>query len=359
MSGSDVATPLPVLIVGAGLGGLNLAHALEKHDIPYKIFERDGAQSQRAQGYRISIGGAGVIGLKTALSLELFETFEQSCAEQHRPGGRVDGPTGTLLQAGVLGLIGAGGWGLVWALGSRYFSRRWGNWASWSEWLGSLVSASSRPLALTVVGADKQYQADRRELRSVLLTSQSSHITYDSAFTSYTISPDSVTAHFADGTTATGSILVGADGVRSRVAAQLIGDLAAPRDLGLRLVYGKTPLTSEVEESLHPTLREGVSFVVDTTPDGQRVTLVLESMRFTHAGAPDNYIFWALCSTQEAFGENDAVLLASQGDAAAQISARITNKWDDRIRVIFEKQAVDQTAVLRMTTSNPAGPPMW
>jgi 2-polyprenyl-6-methoxyphenol hydroxylase-like FAD-dependent oxidoreductase len=74
-----------------------------------------------------------------------------------------------------------------------------------------------------------------------------------------------VTAHFANGTSAIGSLLVGADGVRSKVAAQFIGDHTAPLDLGVRIMYGKTLLKSNVEEALHPTLKKGVSFVTSRT----------------------------------------------------------------------------------------------
>jgi hypothetical protein len=138
-----------------------------------------------------------------------------------------------------------------------------------------------------------------------------------------------VTAHFANGTSAIGSLLVGADEVRSKVAAQLIGDHTAPLDLGMRIIYGKTLLKSNVKEALHPTLKKGVSFVTDVTPDGQRITLVLESMRFTHPGAPENYMFWALSARKEVFEEDDITLLASQGDAAAKISARLTAMWNE------------------------------
>lgn len=88
---------------------------------------------------------------------------------------------------------------------------------------------------------------------SILLASQEHLITYDSLFESYSVTPEGVIAKFANGTTASGSLLVGADGINSKVAAQLVGDTAAPLDLGLRIIYGKTPLSPEVEEATyHP-----------------------------------------------------------------------------------------------------------
>lgn len=211
-------------------------------------------------------------------------------------------------------------------------------------------------------GAEARYQVDRRVLRSVLLTSQPHHITYDFAFTSYTLENDCVIAHFANGTSVRGSLLVGADGVRSKVAAQLVGsaEKAAPIDLGIRLVYGKTLLTPDVEEMLHPILQKGTCFVTDTTAEGDRLLLVMEAMRFTHQGAPDNYIFFGLAAKTRAFGmESDEALLVCQGDAAADITTRLTANWDPRIRVILEKQAKDQAATLKMTSSDPDGTVVW
>jgi 2-polyprenyl-6-methoxyphenol hydroxylase-like FAD-dependent oxidoreductase len=117
---------LPVLIIGSGLGGLTLAHSLAKHSIPYRIFERDGQESQRAQGYRISISDGGADGLRAALSPELYDRFEATCGEAHPPVGRIDAPSGKLLQKGIPGLLGAGGWGMGWALGSRVVSKKLG-----------------------------------------------------------------------------------------------------------------------------------------------------------------------------------------------------------------------------------------
>jgi hypothetical protein len=134
-----VSEPLPVLIIGSGLGGLTLAHALAKHNIPYRIYERDSQESQRAQGYRITIANGGADGLRSALSTEMYDRFESTCADKHPPVGRLDGPSGRVLGRGVPGLVGAGGWAMVWALCSRLISKRWSRW-TWtgqSEWMWS------------------------------------------------------------------------------------------------------------------------------------------------------------------------------------------------------------------------------
>lgn len=44
-----------VLIIGAGLGGLVLAHILRKNKVPVEIFERDDHISSRKQGWAVAL----------------------------------------------------------------------------------------------------------------------------------------------------------------------------------------------------------------------------------------------------------------------------------------------------------------
>jgi 2-polyprenyl-6-methoxyphenol hydroxylase-like FAD-dependent oxidoreductase len=350
------------------LGGLTLAHSLAKHRIPYAIYERDNASGQRAQGYRVSIDDGGASGLRSAVDDMTFERFEKTCAASHPVGGRIDRPSGAVLQRGVLGLLGSGGVRMIVALLYRYLTKRWERW----DWKGreSILgqchllmftvfnSNSSSPLRLPSAG-DRHYQVDRRVLRSALLESQSDKITYDSAFRSYSITDQGVTAHFFNGTSARGSLLVGADGIRSKVAAQLAGGSAFPLDLGLRTIYGKTPLSPKLEQALHRTLRKGISFVTDRSPSGYEVTLVLETMEFPAIAATDDYIFWAPTTRKGGFDQDDERLLGKTGKEAASLSVDLTAHWDPSIRVIFEQQAVEETAILRVSSSDPDRPPNW
>lgn len=47
--------PEPILIIGAGLGGLALAQTLRRHSIPSRIFEGDAQHGAREQGWAISL----------------------------------------------------------------------------------------------------------------------------------------------------------------------------------------------------------------------------------------------------------------------------------------------------------------
>ncbi|KAJ0421481.1 hypothetical protein BJY00DRAFT_109508 [Aspergillus carlsbadensis] len=52
---SPVTTQDPVLIVGAGITGLILAHALKQKSIPFTIYERDPTPSSRHQGWALTL----------------------------------------------------------------------------------------------------------------------------------------------------------------------------------------------------------------------------------------------------------------------------------------------------------------
>jgi 2-polyprenyl-6-methoxyphenol hydroxylase-like FAD-dependent oxidoreductase len=50
---------LQVMVIGAGTGGLALAHGLRASGISVRVFERDHNLTERAQGYRLTINGQG------------------------------------------------------------------------------------------------------------------------------------------------------------------------------------------------------------------------------------------------------------------------------------------------------------
>jgi 2-polyprenyl-6-methoxyphenol hydroxylase-like FAD-dependent oxidoreductase len=66
------------------------------------------------------------------------------------------------------------------------------------------------------------HAVSRATLRRILLAGLADVVVFGKEFTGYDRDGDGVTARFADGTTATGAVLVGADGAGSRVRRQLL-----------------------------------------------------------------------------------------------------------------------------------------
>lgn len=225
--------------------------------------------------------------------------------------------------------------------------------------IGPRKGASAPPSATRPPNSAGSLPVDRQVMRTALLKGLPAPI-YEKTFRSYTVTPTGVIAHFADGTSSPeGSLLVGADGIYSHVALQLIGPSCTPRDTGARMIYGKTPLVEGLEEKLHPGMKHGLYIAVDKDNEGGQLNLFLEIMRFKHEGAPQNYIYWVLGAYPEALGVTDEELAKATPEDAAALSKQASRDWSPLIKPVFEYQAIEQSAVLNMTTSHPTSLPVW
>ena len=74
------AAPPHVLIIGAGTGGLCLAHGLRRAGITVAVYERHRDRTDGLLGYRVGIGPTGSRALRECLPPELFATFLATCA---------------------------------------------------------------------------------------------------------------------------------------------------------------------------------------------------------------------------------------------------------------------------------------
>jgi hypothetical protein len=210
------ASSLRVIIVGAGTGGLCLAQGLKRAGIDVAVYERDRTRRDGLQGYRVGIDPDGSRALHACLPPELFETFVATCA---RP--------------------------------PRYFSML-------TEQLAEVLCLEERRPTDPI---DSEKPVSRMTLRQVLLTGVEDVVSFDRAFTHYEHRPDGrVTAFFEDGSSATGDVLVAADGSNSRVRRQYLPHTALV-DSGLLGITAKVPLTEGTERLLPDKVFHGVSMV--------------------------------------------------------------------------------------------------
>src|SRR5215472_12433590 len=177
------ASGLHVIIIGAGTGGLCLAHGLNRAGISVTVYERDTTRTrdEGLQGYRVGIDPDGSRALHACLPPQLFDTLVATCA---RP--------------------------------PRYFNmltERRTEVLSTDGWAGE-------------PGADpvsSEKSVSRMTLRQVLLTGLEEAVHFGKTFTHYeTAGGQGVIAFFADGSSATATVLVGADGTNSPVRRQYL-----------------------------------------------------------------------------------------------------------------------------------------
>jgi 2-polyprenyl-6-methoxyphenol hydroxylase-like FAD-dependent oxidoreductase len=71
---------LEVMVVGAGAGGLSLAHGLRAEGV-VRVFEGDRTPVDRARGYRVTINAGGARALQSCLPKANFERYIESSAK--------------------------------------------------------------------------------------------------------------------------------------------------------------------------------------------------------------------------------------------------------------------------------------
>ncbi|KNG44678.1 fad binding domain-containing protein [Stemphylium lycopersici] len=196
-------THLPVLIIGSGTTGLALAQGLRKAGISCTVFEKNSAKHGERDWNMGLHWGAPV--LKSLMPDAWWDRIQSVQVDPNVPTKEQDE--------------------LKWLRGDT----------------GELVAA---------ITFGPFYRLRRSKLRDLL--SQNLHIEYGKRLTDITYAPDgrSVTAHFSDNTTATGSILVGADGARSSTRSVLLGrEIGAVNHIPYAATFVQCRFTKE--QALH------------------------------------------------------------------------------------------------------------
>ena len=304
----------PVLIIGAGLGGVCLAQNLQKNNIPFKVFEQDQKHNLRTQGYRLRLTEHGVDALKSSLTPELFSLYEQTCANEPTFGVRINPD-------------------------------------------GSPATTGGPPGPPPRARSGKAYTIDRATFREALFTGLEDHVFFGKSFDHYEMYDDKVVAFFADGSSEEGSLLVGADGVRSGVRTQYYPDFPGI-DTDMRLIYGKTPITPEFLAAVPEEYHHGMSLVMNGG-DPSQPTLLFEAIYFPHAGEvstlqlPHPYVYWVLVTHYSNIPFPDEKSWRLRPEEAADLSRQLTNSWSPSLQHIFAMQDESQTSIRSILSARP------
>src|SRR5262245_37088049 len=262
------------IVVGGGLSGLCLAHALIAKGAAVAVFERDASRGVRGQGYRLTIDDTGSEALRACLPQRNYDFIRATA--------------GRVVKTGAFAFLDDRG---------RELTR-------------FTFDLEDRERRGYISG-----QVDRGVLRQALLSGLEEHTCFGKTFTGYEEQPAGVTVHFNDGTAAAGDILVGADGVHSRVRRQRLPE-AEPRPTGIVGIFGRTPLTKVNLGTLGPILsRAGVlamgsrGRVFFCTAMRFRESPAVAAARFGIDGASwpsEDYFMWAVAVRQPDGSEPDA-----------------------------------------------------
>lgn len=284
-----------VSVAGAGLGGLCLAQGLRQAGIEAEVYERDPAITARFQGYRLVLNPAGFAALQGCLPPRWHPLLDAIVGDAYGERLVLDP------RLNKIGELGPGRTGTV---------------------------------------------VDRHVLRHLLLTGLTVHT--GAALTGYDLLDDGrVEARFADRDPAVADLLVGADGIGSRVRA-VLSPRTTPTDTGVRFVIGRTPLTEQFA---------GLSRAFGSKIAGDGVSLLLGAMRFRtppkqaaeelvpEVTLPDvrDYVRWAMIlPPAESAGASPQEVVLSKMD-----------RWHPDLRALVEQSDPDNSTLLSIRVVEP------
>ncbi|MEU8925867.1 NAD(P)/FAD-dependent oxidoreductase [Kitasatospora sp. NPDC048545] len=315
-----------VLIIGGGTGGMCLAHGLKKAGVSVAVYERYGSRSDGLYGYRVGIDPTGSRALHDCLPPRLFDTFVATCARDPR-------------RFNVL--------------------------------TQSMRTTATFRLPEAEDAVDAERSVSRSTLRQVLFTGMDDVVHYGKEFIGYDRIPGGrVRADFGDGTSATGDLLVAADGSRSKVREQFLPH-ARVKDTGITALATKTALTPETRALVPPEALEGISLIfgtkgmmgmlhsmefkwdADGNPKDPADRALLDDWSGLQFDNTRDYLNLSVWSRHENF---PADVTRQRGRELIDTILASTRNWHPGLRRIFELSDPQTAFPLKIATSEPVEP---
>ncbi|KAK4689849.1 hypothetical protein P7C73_g218, partial [Tremellales sp. Uapishka_1] len=348
-----------VLIVGGGISGLALGQSLFRARIPFTIFERDQSASFRAQGYRISHNEIAQRSLKSLVGEDFYGKIRaMGTGDLNAPGLTA----ANAITGEDLGLFGKGGG----AMGSKFGQKPSSGDKAPSSGDKAPSSGDKAPSSGDKAPPVRPFQSDRTVLRGLLALDLESHISYGKRFVDFSTSEQghTVVARFEDGTTEEGAMIIGGDGIRSKVYSQLLRTLNQPPpnllDLERRVIYGKTRFSPEFIAAFPDKWAKSISFFRDTNSDTKWLFMDpvifgnrAEDLTDGRVVTPENYLYWAFITKPEDYGLPDKELFSLTPEQTAELSLKMTETWNPNLRSLLQHQDVSECAVLGVQAAHP------
>ena len=244
-----------VVISGAGLGGLCLAHGLRRTGVDVVVLERHPTPHGRPASYGIHLNADGLRALHACLP-------EQNWARLVATS--TDAPDIVRFHDQDLRVL--------------------------AERDHTGTPANTDPVT-------RRRAVNRDALRDALLLGCDDLIRWGTAFDRFEYTGDGVRVHSTDGHAIEADLLVGADGAGSRVREQRLPDLRR-RDLGIVNIAGRVRLTPELANVLPATLVDGaVNNVVPARPGWMFLST-------WDTGAAARFIVWAWAADRSTYPDD-------------------------------------------------------
>jgi 2-polyprenyl-6-methoxyphenol hydroxylase-like FAD-dependent oxidoreductase len=201
----------------------------------------------------------------------------------------------------------------------------------------------------------KPYTVDRTLLREVLLRGLEGDVSYGKQFERYELLENGVKAYFIDGSTAEGTLLVGADGKNSNVRKQYLPN-HIPQDTSGRCIYGRTPMTPDLVSIISRETLNGMAAVKDRSRP-QLLTTIIEAVTFPNRQAieeegfscPEDYIYWLMAAQPSVLGlsvDEGPDLQHITGARAESIATHLAETWHPSLKCLITHQSPNCTAIL-------------
>ena len=305
---------MKVAVVGAGIGGLCLAHGLLRAGADVTVYERDETLNSRGQGYRLHLDAGPA--LHACLPPDLY----QLCvATSGRPSTAMTVTT---------------------------------------ERLRPLRRTEIKPPADPLDPATLSTSVNRQTFREILAARLDGVIEFGRTCTGFEQDSCGVTVCFSDSRPAHAEILVAADGIGSPIRRRYLPH-ARLEDSGIVCLYGRTPLTGQTRPLVPPSAWDGFTAVVGNTA-GMAIGVLDFSEPPEHAArrlAPgarlslaQSYLMWAVTGS---VGHFTGPL---GGLGPAELHAVVVNairRWHPDLVRLVQLASIQETSLVAIRAAVP------